>query len=149
MPVEAETGVSYGDLDEQYMTARFCVALNQAEFNKLSAFIRNLQATTKKWHAGTYNCNSFASDIAKAAGLDSPNPNAYMPDVFIKRMADLNANRSKPATGPGIGTGRGLELAELLGGIGIGPCSKQQAETGGRQASPQSLPRPRSNVAAL
>jgi hypothetical protein len=94
MPVEAETGVSYGDLDEQYMTARFCVTLTQAEYTKLSAYIRNLQATTTKWHAGTYNCNSFASDIAKAAGLDSPNPNAYLPDVFIKRMAELNSKKS-------------------------------------------------------
>ena len=38
MPVEAETGVSYGDLDEQYMTARFCVTLNPAEFTKLTAY---------------------------------------------------------------------------------------------------------------
>jgi hypothetical protein len=94
MPVEAETGVSYGDLDEQYMTARFCVTLTQAEYTKLSAYIRNLQATTKKWHAGTYNCNSFAADIAKAAGLDSPNPNAYLPDVFIKRLAESNSKKS-------------------------------------------------------
>lgn len=94
MPVEAETGVSYGDLDEQYMTARFCVTLTQAEYTKLSAYIRNLQATTKTWHAGTYNCNSFASDIAKAVGLDSPNPNAYLPEYFVKRLAESNSKKS-------------------------------------------------------
>lgn len=92
MPVDAETGVSYGDLDEQYLTARFCITLNQAEYNKAVAYIRHLQATQKTWHAPTYNCNSFASDIAKAIGLDSPNPNAYLPEAFIKRMADLNGN---------------------------------------------------------
>ena len=92
MPVEAETGVSYGDLDEQYLTARFCVTLDAAQFAKVSAYIRNLQATTTKWHAGTYNCNSFASDIAKSIGLDSPNPNAYLPEAFIKRLAESNRN---------------------------------------------------------
>lgn len=94
-PVDAETGVSYGDLDEQYMTARFCVALTQAEYNRASAYIRHLQATTKTWHAPTYNCNSFAADIAKNIGLDTPNPNAYLPETFIKRLAEDNAPGKK------------------------------------------------------
>jgi hypothetical protein len=94
-PVEAETGVSYGDLDEQYMTARFCVALTQAEYNRAAAYIRHLQATTKTWHAPTYNCNSFAADIAKHIGLDTPNPNAYLPETFIKRLGEDNAPGKK------------------------------------------------------
>lgn len=92
-PVEAETGVSYGDLDEQYLTARFCVALTQAEYNRAAAYIRHLQATTKTWHAPTYNCNSFAADIAKHIGLDTPNPNAYLPETFIKRLAEDNSGK--------------------------------------------------------
>jgi len=91
-PVEAETGVSYGDLDEQYLTARFCVALNEAEFKRATAHIAHLQGTTKTWHATTYNCNSFAADIAKHIGLDTPNPNAYLPEIFIKRLAEDNRN---------------------------------------------------------
>jgi hypothetical protein len=98
MPVAAETGASYGDLDEQYLTARFCVTLTEAEYRKALAYIQNLQATKKTWHAGTYNCNAFASDIAKFVGLDSPNPNMYMPEQFIKRMADLNGNRKREMT---------------------------------------------------
>jgi len=94
-PVEAETGVSYGDLDEQYLTARFCVALSKAEYDRASAYIRHLQATTKTWHAPTYNCNSFAADIAKHVGLDTPNPNAYLPETFIKRLAEDNAPGKK------------------------------------------------------
>lgn len=94
-PVEAETGVSYGDLDEQYLTARFCVALSKAEYDRAAAYIRHLQATTKTWHAPTYNCNSFAADIAKHIGLDTPNPNAYLPETFIKRLAEDNAPGKK------------------------------------------------------
>jgi hypothetical protein len=94
-PVPAETGVSWGDLDEQYLTARFCVTLTEAEYKKAVAFIRNLQATKKTWHAGTYNCNSFAADIAKAIGLDVPNPNMYLPDRFINRMAEDNPRGKK------------------------------------------------------
>jgi hypothetical protein len=97
VPVPSETGVSYGDLDEQYMTARFCVTLTAAEFQKVEAAIRNLQRTKTTWHAPTYNCNSFAADIARAAGLDSPNPNMYLPQAFITRMADLNGGNRRTA----------------------------------------------------
>lgn len=93
MPVAAETGASYGDLDEQYLTARFCVTLTEAEYKRALAYIQNLQATKKTWHAGTYNCNAFAADIARYIGLDPPNPNMYLPERFIERMADLNASR--------------------------------------------------------
>jgi hypothetical protein len=99
-PVEAETGVSYGDLDEQFLTARFCVPLNQADFNRAVAYIRNLQATTKTWHAPTYNCNSFAADIAKHIGLDTPNPNAYLPETFIKRLAEDNSRKKDGSAFP-------------------------------------------------
>jgi hypothetical protein len=94
-PVPAETGVSYGDLDEQYLTARFCVTLNEVEYRKALAFIKNLQATKRTWHAGTYNCNSFAADIAKAIGLDVPNPNMYLPERFINRLAEDNPRGKK------------------------------------------------------
>jgi hypothetical protein len=98
-PVAAETGVSYGDLDEQYLTARFCVTLTEAEYRKAVAFIKNLQATKKTWHASTYNCNSFASDIAKHIGLDSPNPNMYLPETFINRLAQDNPRSKKGDSG--------------------------------------------------
>lgn len=100
-PVPAETGVSYGDLDEQYLTARFCVTLTEAEYRKALVFIKNLQATKKTWHAGTYNCNSFAADIAKAIGLDTPNPNMYLPERFITRLAEDNP-RGKKADGGSV-----------------------------------------------
>lgn len=97
MPVEAETGASYGDLDEQYLTARFCVTLTEAEYQKAVGYIQHLQATKKTWHAGTYNCNAFAADIARFIGLDSPNPNMYLPERFIERMADSNRGRQRSA----------------------------------------------------
>ena len=102
IPVPSETGPSWGDQDEQYMTARFCVTLTEAEFRRVEAAIRDLQRTKTTWHATTYNCNSFAADIAKAANLDPPNPNMYLPAQFIKRMADINGrpNVSSYMQGP-------------------------------------------------
>ena len=97
VPVPSDTGVSWGDLDEQYLTARFCVALTEGEYRKVESAIRQLQATKTTWHATTYNCNAFAADVARAINLDPPNPNMYLPETFIKRMAELNP-RGKPAS---------------------------------------------------
>jgi hypothetical protein len=97
VPVPSETGASWGDLDEQYLTGRFCVALSEAEYRRMEAYINQLKATKTTWHATTYNCNAFAADIARHINLDSPNPNMYLPETFIKRMAELNP-RGKPAS---------------------------------------------------
>ena len=50
MPVAAETGPSDGDVDEQFMTARYCVTLTEAEYNRLVPYIKSLQTEHKTWH---------------------------------------------------------------------------------------------------
>ena len=129
VPVPSDTGVSWGDLDEQYLTARFCVALTEAEYRKAeSRYIRQLQATKTTWHATTYNCNAFAADVARAINLDPPNPNMYLPETFIKRMAELNP-RGKPAS--------------PFASFGFSGLSQQQAQPAVKQrATQRAAPRP-------
>jgi hypothetical protein len=97
MPVPAETGPSDGDVDEQFMTARYCVTLTEAEYNKVVAYIKHLQGEHKTWHGTTYNCNSFGMDVAKFVGLDTPNPNASLPKDLIEKLAEMNKNRQRGA----------------------------------------------------
>jgi len=97
-PVAAETGPSDGDVDEQFLTARYCVTLTEAEYNRLVPYIRQLQSEHKTWHGTTYNCNSFGMDVAKFVGLDTPNPNANLPKDLIERLAELNRNRPRTMT---------------------------------------------------
>jgi len=92
VPVPAETGASNGDLDEQYLTARYCVVLNEAEYNKAAAFIRQLQARSKEWHAPTNNCNNFIGDIARSIGLKAPPTPLLYPEVFVNQIRDLNGS---------------------------------------------------------
>ncbi len=100
IPVAADTGPSDGDVDEQFMTARYCVTLTEAEYNRLVPYIRQLQAEHKTWHGTTYNCNSFGMDVAKFIGLDTPNPNASLPKDLIEKLADLNKKRPRdPSAG--------------------------------------------------
>ena len=92
MPVPADTGASDGDLDEQYLTARYCVVLNEAEYRKAAAFIRQLQARSKEWHAPTNNCNSFIGDVATSMGLKAPPTPLLYPEVFVNQIRDLNGS---------------------------------------------------------
>jgi hypothetical protein len=90
MPVPAETGVSEGDLDEQYLTARYCVVLSEAEYNRVAAYIRRLQLTEKEWHAPTKNCNYFLGEVADYMKLKTP-PTAFLyPESYVNMLRDLN-----------------------------------------------------------
>jgi hypothetical protein len=90
MPVPAETGVSDGDLDEQYLTARYCVVMSEPEYIRVSAYIRRLQTTNKEWHAPTKNCNYFLGEVAEYMKLKAP-PTAFLyPESYVNMLRDLN-----------------------------------------------------------
>jgi hypothetical protein len=91
--VPSETGPSDGDLEEQYVTARFRIDLTEAEYRKLVVHIRKLQNNSPMWHAVFYNCSAFVSDIGKFMGLQAPNPLLFPAD-FINGMREMNAVRA-------------------------------------------------------
>ncbi len=97
MPVDSETGASDGDLDEQYLTARYCVVLTEAEFKKVSAFIKNLQATSPKWHAPTKNCNTFAGEVATSMGLKAPVGGILLPEHYVGMLRTMNGAKQVSA----------------------------------------------------
>jgi hypothetical protein len=80
------------------MTAHYCVTLTEAEYNKVAAYLKQLQSSHSTWHGTTYNCNSFGMDIAKFIGLDAPNPNANLPKDLITKLAELNKNKQRDKT---------------------------------------------------
>jgi hypothetical protein len=104
MPVKAETGASDGDIDEQFLAAKYCVPLSEAEYNKLVPYIKKLQSEHKTWHGAGYNCNSFGMDIAKFVGLDAPNPNMHVPQELIKLLKTSNEHRPRDAMATNTGS---------------------------------------------
>src|SRR5260370_3350076 len=95
-PVPAETGKSYGDLDEQYLTANYRVYLKEADAQQVFAYIKNKQATSPLWLARRYNCTAFLADIAGYLGLRTPVTATWMyPEDFINNLRDLNGGRQE------------------------------------------------------
>jgi hypothetical protein len=93
MWVPAETGASYGDLDEQYLTASYRVYLSEADAKKVFSYIKHLQATSPVWNAETTNCTSFIGRIASFMGLQTPF-HIMMPEDYVNQLKALNGGRS-------------------------------------------------------
>lgn len=89
LPVPSETGASDGDLESQYITARYRVALSPRSYAALVPKIRELQSNSPAWNAVAYNCNAFVADIARLVGLNTPPP-WMLPEDFINMLRALN-----------------------------------------------------------
>jgi hypothetical protein len=92
MFVPSETGASYGDLDEQYLTASYRVYLNEADAQRVFAYIKHLQATSPVWNAETTNCTQFIGRIASFMGLKTPF-HLLKPEQYVNQLRALNDGR--------------------------------------------------------
>jgi len=100
IPVPSETGKSYGDLDDDYLTASYRVYMTEAEAKRVFAYIRHLQATSPLWNAATYNCIAFIQDIARYMGLRVPGNHLLYPEDWVNSLKRINGGRrymSSPA----------------------------------------------------
>ena len=89
--VPSETGWSDGDIENQYITAKYRIPLNDVQYKKLMGYVTELRANSPLWHAVLYNCNAFVGDIAKHLGLQLPSSTLLMPKEYITELRTLNA----------------------------------------------------------
>jgi hypothetical protein len=94
IPVPAETGASDGDMEDAYVIARFRILLNEAEYQKLLAYLKEHAANSPSWHAVFYNCNAFIGDVARFMGLSVPVFHWQMPQDYIDGIREANINRT-------------------------------------------------------
>jgi hypothetical protein len=92
MWVPSETGASYGDLDEQYLTASYRVYLSEEDAKQVFAYIKHLQATSPLWNAETTNCTAFIGQIATFMGLKVPF-HLQKPEHYVNELKELNGGR--------------------------------------------------------
>lgn len=97
VPVPAETGATDGDLEEKYITARYRVTMDKAEYDRVVAHIRHLQATSHVWSAPLYNCNAFVGDVAKFMGLKVPASSIVYPRVYVSNLRKINTGHPETA----------------------------------------------------
>jgi len=93
VPVPSDTGWTDGDLEDRYITSRYRVLMNKAQYDRVVAYIRQLQATHTTWSVELYNCNAFVADIARFMGLKAPSSSWIYPKVFVSNMRKINPTR--------------------------------------------------------
>ena len=101
LPVPSETGKSYGDLDDDYLTASYRVYMTEPEAKRVFAYIKHLQASSPLWNAATYNCVAFIQDIARYMGLQVPGNHLLYPEDWVKRLKEVNHGR-RYMSGPAV-----------------------------------------------
>jgi len=99
MWVPSETGASYGDLDEQYLTASYRVYLSEDQAKKVFAYIKHLQATSPLWNAETTNCTAFIGSIATFMGLKAPF-HLLKPEEYVNQLKEINGGRQTAQLDP-------------------------------------------------
>jgi cell wall-associated NlpC family hydrolase len=90
VPVPSETGASYGDLDEEYLTASYRVVMTEEEARPVIAYIKQLQGSRPVWNAAVYNCVAFIQDVARFMGLRVPNTHLIYPEDWVNKLRALN-----------------------------------------------------------
>lgn len=95
VPVPAETGPSDGDLEEEYVSARYRVYVSEDEYRKVAGYIKSKQASAAPWHAAAHNCNAWIGDVARFMGLRAPDNPLLFPANYINEMERLNAEQRR------------------------------------------------------
>jgi hypothetical protein len=90
VPVPGEIATSDGDLEEQYVTARFRVWVTEDKYNEVVAYINQRKASTRLWHALWHNCGGFVRDVAEVLGLRLPIPIWMYPQDLVIALREAN-----------------------------------------------------------
>ena len=83
IPVSSEIGTSDGDLEEQFVLARYRVWIDAAQYKKLVAYIKQRKAHLGPWHAFLNNCVTFGRDVAVFLNLNVPPLMRIAPSVVM------------------------------------------------------------------
>src|SRR5215469_3896964 len=103
IPVASEIGASDGDLEEQYVLARYRVWIDAAQYNGLVAYIKQRKAQAGLWHAFLNNCVTFGRDVAVFLNLNIPPlmriaPSVVMyPQSVVEWIRDANGGEKDQA----------------------------------------------------
>jgi hypothetical protein len=83
LPVPSEIGASDGDLEEQYVLARFRVWVDAQQYQSLVAWINERKAQKRPWNAFFSNCVTFGRDVASFLKVKLPTLIAFAPSVVM------------------------------------------------------------------
>jgi hypothetical protein len=126
LPVPSEIGASDGDLEEQYVLARFRVWVDAQQYQSLIAYINERKANKAFWNAFLANCVTFGRDVASFLKVKMPPLLAVAPSVVMYPKDVVDALREVNGL-----TQEQMPLRDAAGGT-----NGQHANKGAEKESP-------------
>ena len=93
LPVPSEIGASDGDLEEQYVLARFRIWIDREQYQRLVAYINDRKTHLMPWNALVTNCVTFGRDVAEYLGVKMPLIFMLSPSVVLYPQTVVEAIR--------------------------------------------------------
>jgi hypothetical protein len=93
LPVPSEIGASDGDLEEQYVLARFRIWIDRQQYQSLVSYINGRKAHLGPWNALVANCVTFGRDVAQHLGVKMPLGFVITPSVVLYPKSVVEAIR--------------------------------------------------------
>ena len=146
VPVASEIGASDGDLEEQYVLARYRVWIDAAQYKKLVAYIKQRKAHLGPWHAFLNNCVTFGRDVAVFLNLHVPPLMRIAPSVVMypKDVVEWirDANNGEKDQGP-LKDAPGALPVEVAAKVHAKPTQAADASATGSTAEEKPAPNKR------
>ena len=146
VPVASEIGASDGDLEEQYVLARYRVWIDAAQYKKLVAYIKQRKAHLGPWHAFLNNCVTFGRDVAVFLNLHVPPLMRIAPSVVMypKDVVEWirDANNGEKDQGP-LKDAPGALPVEVAARVHVKPTQAADASATGSTAEEKPAPKKR------
>jgi len=131
IPVASEIGASDGDLEEQFVLARYRVWIDAAQYKRLVAYIKQRKVHQGPWHAFLNNCVTFGRDVAVFLNLNVPPLMRIAPAVVMypKDVVEWirDANNGEKDQGP-LKDAPGALPAEVVAKVHTKSSPTQAAE---------------------
>lgn len=70
--------------------------LSPEHYHNMVAFVEQEKKKAKYWNLWVYNCNSFATEMAQAAGLEAPTFPAVIPPIYVAALRAMNEGGPMP-----------------------------------------------------
>ena len=110
LPVPADHGASDGDLEDQYVSARYRVMLSEAEYNRVVAYIKELEGKPPTNQDGAIDhvyVPRFRKGVEGAFGFQVNTESQMFPRLIGKSSCSrADDARKGPKSAPGGGGGR-------------------------------------------
>lgn len=77
--------------------ASYRATIGPGQYRDMVAFIEQERRKQKYWNLWVYNCNNFAAEVARAAGLKAPPLTTVIPPIYVAALGAMNRGEPMPS----------------------------------------------------